>query len=95
MSITNEVKVPYTQEKYLTLRENKAELVKFLSANLREAEIFIVMPQAECDLVAAVFDGTDVAVMLLHIGKTIMDDVLVVQGNESSLQRKIDRLESF
>ena len=53
------------------------------------------MPQAECDLVAAVFDDTDVAVMLLHIGKTIMDDVLVVQGNESSLQRKIDRLESF
>ena len=37
--ITNEVKVPYTQEKYLTLGENKAELVKFLSANLREAGV--------------------------------------------------------
>ena len=43
--ITDEVRVPYTQEKYFILKENKANFVQFLSARLRTAGVDVI----ECD----------------------------------------------
>ena len=93
--ITDEVRVPYTQEKYFILEENKANFVQFLSARLRTAGVDVIECDGDADCyiaktaleyasrnegpIAAVLDDTDIAVMLLYHWEERMDDVIAVQ----------------
>ena len=76
------------------LKENKSEFVKFLSTSLRNAGIDVIECEADADCciaktvlfyakqkegpIAAVFEDTDIAVMLLHHWKERMKDIFVI-----------------
>ena len=99
ISISEETKIPYSQENYFTFKENKSELVKYLSTNFRKAGIDVIQCEADADCriaktvllhatrnegpVAAVFEDTDVSVMLLHHWKEGMADIFVVQRSST------------
>ena len=84
--------VPYTQSKYFTLRENKIELIKYLSQKFSEAAIDVVTCRDDADTeivrlavrrakesaFPVVADDTDVAVMLLYHWQEGMKDIFLL-----------------
>ena len=82
VNISNDASNPYLQDKYFTLKENKAELVKYLYSKFRDAGIDVIECNVDADCMianktllaaqkqegptAVVVDDTDVIVMLLH-----------------------------
>ena len=82
VSVENNVPAPYSQEHYLSLKENKIEFIKFLTTHLSTAGINVINCDDDADSTIAksaitsakkkkgpvlvVSDDTDVAMVLLH-----------------------------
>jgi hypothetical protein len=93
--------IPYTQNRYFSLEDNKKEFVKFLSNYLGEKGVELVNCKGDADseivrvalsiarqnvgTTAVVADDTDIAVMLLYHYTDEMDDIFLLQPNSNSM----------
>ena len=95
VAIANDVPAPYSQEHYLSLKENKIGFIKLLTTHLSTAGINVINCDDDADSTIAqsaimgakkkegpvlvVSDDTDVAVMLLHHWEESMSDIFIRQ----------------
>ena len=95
VGIDKEFEIPYTQDHYFSLKENKVEFVRFISSCLIKSGIKVINCDADADSkivsvaineastfsspVLVVADDTDVAVMLLYHWKQEYNDIYFFQ----------------
>ena len=95
VKIENSIRAPYSQDKYLTLKENKVAFIKYLSLHLTNAGVHVIncFGDADCTIVKTametarknegpvlvVADDTDIVVMLLYHWNFTMSDIFVQQ----------------
>lgn len=93
VAVSGSNRVPYAQEHYLTLKENKVELIKFLSGHFRTQGMVVVncdddadttivetaIDKASDSTVLVVADDTDISILLLYHWRPEMEDILLHQ----------------
>ena len=99
VDIRDDLPVPYSKEKYLSLRRNKAHFVRFLSSHFFRAGIDVINCVGDADTaivkaamtsaaknqgpVQVIVDDTDIVVMLLYHFQENMDDIFMLQSQKS------------
>ena len=95
VNIGEDIEIPFNQDRYFTLQENKVAFIQFLSSTLSSSGIIVVNCQtdADCEIVkraiahakegdgkiVVVADDTDIAVMLLYHWQDGMHPIYFLQ----------------